>query len=260
MSCFPAALVAVLVATGGAEGEPRAAEQAATPAAAASAGDAGFETALEKGSYAVGFSFGSAMRRRKLEIVPEHLIAGVRDALSGRGGRISDQEAEVLNRQIQAAAHRRQQEERDALSAKNKAEGEAYLASNKDRPGVVTLPSGLQYEVVRAASGPRPAPDDTVHVHYRGTLIDGSPVHSSYERGQEAVLRPDGVIPAWTEALPMMSVGSKWKLYVPPDLGYEKIGVTGPNIPPGATLIYEVELLSIRPKAVEAPPPAAQKP
>ena len=102
--------------------------------------------------------------------------------------------------------------------------------------------------MLREGDGPKPAPSDTVRVHYRGTLIDGSPIDSSYDRGQPAVLRPDRVILAWTEALLMMSVGSKWKLYVPPSLGFEKMGFRDPNIPPGGTLIYEVELLSIEPR------------
>ena len=101
--------------------------------------------------------------------------------------------------------------------------------------------------MLREGDGPKPAPSDTVRVHYRGTLIDGSTFDSSYELGRPAVVRPDGVILAWTEALPMMSVGSKWRLYVPPSLGFENLGISGPNVPPGATLIYEVELLSLEP-------------
>ena len=210
--------------------------------------DDGFATPLDKSSYAVGLSFGNALQKRKVEVVTEQVLAGVRDALSGQGSRLSEQEAEVLTRQVRNAARRRLQQERAVLEKENRKEGEAFLATNKGRPGVVTTPSGLQYEVLRAGDGPKPAPSDTVRVHYRGTLIDGSPFDSSYERGQPAVVRPDRVILAWTEALPMMSVGSKWKLYVPPSLGFEKLGVSGPNIPPGGTLIYEMELLSFEPR------------
>jgi FKBP-type peptidyl-prolyl cis-trans isomerase len=209
--------------------------------------DDGFATPLEKSSYALGFSFGNVLQKRKVEFLSEQVLAGVRDALSGQGGRISEQEADALTRQAHNAARRRLQQERAALAKENMKEGEAFLAANKKRPSVVTTPSGLQYEVLREGDGPKPAPSDTVRVHYRGTLIDGSTFDSSYELGRPAVVRPDRVILAWTEALPMMSVGSKWRLYVPPDLGFEKLGISGPNVPPGATLIYEVELLSLEP-------------
>ena len=206
-----------------------------------------FSTDLERNSYALGMSFGMMLQRRKVDVSMEQLFAGLRDTLSGQDPRLDEEEAEILARRVQVDARKRLLEERAVVAERNREEGSAFLSKNKERPGVMTTQSGLQYEVLREGTGARPGASDTVRVHYRGVLIDGSPFDSSYDRGQPATVRPDRVIPAWTEALPMMSVGSKWRLYVPPELGFEKLGVTGPNIPPGGTLIYEVELLSVEP-------------
>ncbi|HMC32030.1 MAG TPA: FKBP-type peptidyl-prolyl cis-trans isomerase, partial [Candidatus Angelobacter sp.] len=132
----------------------------------------------------------------------------------------------------------------------NKKEGDAFLAANKTKPGVVTLPSGLQYKIVKAGTGPKPAATDTVVCNYRGTLIDGKEFDSSYKRGEPATFPVSGVIKGWTEALQLMPVGSKWELYIPPDLAYGARGA-GADIGPNATLLFEVELLSIQGK--EAP-------
>lgn len=151
---------------------------------------------MEKSSYALGFSFGNALQKRKVEVVTEEVLAGVRDALAGQGGRISEQEADGLARQRHNAAMLRLGQERAALEEKNKKEGEAFLAVNKERQGVITTPSGLQYEVLRDGDGPKPKVSDTVRVHYRGTLIDGSPFDSSYDQasrlsfGQTGSSRP----------------------------------------------------------------------
>jgi FKBP-type peptidyl-prolyl cis-trans isomerase FklB len=170
----------------------------------------------------------------------------------GGQGRMSEQEAAVLARHVQNEGTRRLQKERAEQSGKNRAEGQAFLETNKKHSGVVSLPSGLQYEVLRPGTGARPAADDAVKVHFRGTLMDGTVFDSSFDRGQPVVVRPDTTIPAWTEALPNMSVGAKWKLFVPADLGYgDKVA---DNIPPGSTLIFEVELLSIEPKAEQKAP------
>jgi FKBP-type peptidyl-prolyl cis-trans isomerase FklB len=131
---------------------------------------------------------------------------------------------------------------------KNKKEGEAFLAKNKEREGVVTLPSGLQYEVVKNGEGPKPSDADRVKVHYKGTLIDGTTFDSSYKRNKPAVFPVRGVIKGWTEALKLMSVGSKWKIYVPAALAYGKER-RGPDISPNSTLIFEMELLGIEPPA-----------
>jgi len=226
------------------------------PAAGApSSADGGFASETEKNSYALGYDYGRLMRTRKIEVVQDQLIAGLKDALGGAAGRLSDQDVTVLVRGIQNAAQRRLVKERAELAAKNRGDGQAFLDSNKQRPGVVVLPSGLQYEMLRAGSGPKPAAGDAVKVHFRGTLLDGTVFDSSPDNGEPVVVRTDNVIPAWGEALPLMPVGSKWKLFVPADLGYgDRFSA---NIPPGSTLIFEVELLSIEPPE-KAPGSAAE--
>jgi FKBP-type peptidyl-prolyl cis-trans isomerase len=250
MSRFVAVLALAALAAG-------AAAQAQQPAAQKPAAtDGGFASETEKGSYALGYDLGKTIQIRKFDVALETVIAGLRDALSGQPGRMSDEEATVLARQVQNEGMRRVMAERKALAAKNRAEGNAFLEANKKRPGVVALPSGLQYEVLRPGDGPKPAPDDGIKVHFRGTLLNGTVFDSSEGRGEPPVLTAGDGFKGWNEALPMMSVGAKWKLFVPPDLGYgDDIGAV--NIPPGATLIFEVELLSIEPKqkAAEAPRP-----
>jgi FKBP-type peptidyl-prolyl cis-trans isomerase FklB len=131
-----------------------------------------------------------------------------------------------------------------AAGEASRKEGEAFLAANKTKEGVKTLPDGLQYKILKQGTGVQPTADDTVSVNYRGTLIDGKEFDSSYKRGEPATFPVGGVIKGWTEALQMMPVGSKWELYIPADLAYGDRGA-GADIPPGATLIFEVELLSI---------------
>ena len=131
------------------------------------------------------------------------------------------------------------------VSAENKKEGTAFLARNKTKQGVVTLPSGLQYKILKAGNGKKPVGADTVECHYRGTLINGTEFDSSYRRGQAASFPVSGVIPGWTEALKLMPVGSKWQLFIPPQLAYGAQG-SGRDIGPDATLIFEVELLAIK--------------
>ncbi len=247
---FALALGALLAGAAAQAEEPPAPEQ--EPAAerpAASAEEGGFPSDLEKESYAIGYSFGSGLRKRKVEVAIGELLAGLRDGVTGGEGRLSEQEVVILTRKVQNAAMRRMREERAVLAAKNRAEGEAFLAANKERAGVVTLPSGLQYEVLREGDGPKPSPDDTVVVNYQGTLIDGT----SFEPYRERVpVSLKGNMPAWREALPMMSVGSKWKIFASTDLAWGENEMAA-NIPPGATLIWEIELLSIEPRTEAAP-------
>jgi FKBP-type peptidyl-prolyl cis-trans isomerase FklB len=233
-----------------ASGQPPAAPPATTQPAQAGGG---FADETQKNSYAVGYDFGRMIRTRKIEVVPETLINGVKDALAGAEGRLTDQEITVLVRGIHNEAMRRLKNERAAQSAKNRAEGAAFLEANKSRSGVVALPSGLQYEVLRPGDGPKPTPDDAVRVQFRGTLLDGKIFDTSETRPEPFIVRPTAVIAGWTEALPLMSVGAKWKLFVPAELGYgDRVA---DNIPPGSTLIFEVELVSIEPKAKDAKAP-----
>jgi FKBP-type peptidyl-prolyl cis-trans isomerase len=156
----------------------------------------------------------------------------------------------LVNFQKEFAA--KQQKRRAELAEKDKQEGEAFLAANKEKPGVQTLPDGLQYLVITNGTGPVPGPNDTVTVNYRGTLINGTEFDSSYKRGQPAQFPVGGVIHGWTEALEKMPVGSKWKLFIPAGLAYGEQGNRG--IPPNSTLIFEVELLDAK---SPAPPKAA---
>jgi FKBP-type peptidyl-prolyl cis-trans isomerase len=137
------------------------------------------------------------------------------------------------------------QEKAQQVAAANKTEGEAFLAANKEKEGVVTLPSGLQYKIVNAGTGPKPAASDSVSCNYRGTLVNGTEFDSSYKRGQPATFEVDRVIKGWTEALQLMPVGSKWQLFIPSNLAYGETGQPRGGIEPNATLIFDVELLSI---------------
>ncbi|MHB8784291.1 MAG: FKBP-type peptidyl-prolyl cis-trans isomerase [Desulfobacteria bacterium] len=199
----------------------------------------------EKISYSIGYQIGGDFKRQGIELVPDLLVKGIRDAAGGAEPRISPQEMRKtlvdLKRKVEADERKRQSE----IAGKARAEGEAFLAANGKKEGVVTLPSGLQYQVLAAGTGKSPNPTDNVTVHYRGTLVDGTEFESSYKRNAPVTLEVDRVIPGWKEALPMMKEGAKWRLCVPPKLAYGERGA-GPKIPPESTLIFEVELISVR--------------
>lgn len=177
-----------------------------------------------------------------------------KDAISGSKTLLTDEEAQAtitdMQKEVQGKMQAKMKEEGDA----NKKTGEDFLAANKTKDGVITLPSGLQYKILTTGSGPKPAASDTVECNYRGTLINGTEFDSSYKRGQPASFPVSGVIKGWTEALQLMPVGSKWQLFIPPDLAYGERGAGG-DIGPDETLIFEVELLSIKPKADTAKEP-----
>ena len=160
---------------------------------------------------------------------------------------LTEDEARTTLTQLQTEVRSKQQEKMKVAGEMNKKEGVEFLAANKTKEGVVILPSGLQYKILTAGTGPKPTASDTVVCNYRGTLISGAEFDSSYKRGQPASFPVNGVIKGWTEALQLMPVGSKWQLFVPAELGYGDRGA-GADIGPGATLIFEVELLSIQGK------------
>jgi FKBP-type peptidyl-prolyl cis-trans isomerase len=198
----------------------------------------------DKVSYSIGMDIGNNLKRQSIDVDVDLLAKGVKDALAGGETLLSDEEARetlvALQKELRAKAL-----ERKKLDAeKNKKEGEAFLAENKTKGGVVSLPSGLQYKILRSGDGSSPKGTDTVETNYRGTLIDGTEFDSSYKRGQAAVFPVNGVIAGWTEALQLMKVGDKWQLFVPPELAYGERGA-GP-IGPNSTLIFDVELLSIK--------------
>jgi len=151
----------------------------------------------------------------------------------------------------------KQKERAKVLGEKNKKEGEAYLEANRKKKGVKVLPSGLQYKVITEGKGKTPKATDTVTVNYKGTLIDGTEFDSSYKKGQPATFPVNKVIPGWTESLQLMKEGSKWQIVVPPALAYKEMGA-GNMIGPDATLIFEIELISVKP--AEAKPVPATKP
>jgi len=201
-------------------------------------------TEKEKVSYSIGFSIGTNFKRQSLDVDLDVLLRGMKDVLSGGDPLMSTEEQREVMTAFQTKQREKMEGGQKEKASKNKATGERFLSENKEEPGVVTLSSGLQYRVVVEGRGPRPVAADTVKTHYRGTLIDGTEFDSSYSRGEPASFPVRGVIKGWTEALQLMRVGSKWELYVPPDLAYGDRGA-GPDIGPGATLIFEIELLEI---------------
>ena len=174
---------------------------------------------------------------------------GLKDSTtSGAKTRLTEKEAKDVLTEVQNEARKRQTEEAQKAAVKNKTEGEAFLAANKDKEGVVTLPSGLQYKILTTGTGPKPTASDSVKCNYRGTLINGTEFDSSYKKGQPVTFGVGQVIKGWTEGLQLMPVGSKWQLFIPSSLAYGERGA-GAEIGPNSTLIFEVELISIEEKA-----------
>jgi FKBP-type peptidyl-prolyl cis-trans isomerase FklB len=175
---------------------------------------------------------------------PTIAARGFKDALGGSKSLLTDDEIKAALTQLRNDINQQQQAKAQEASGPNRKEGEAFLATNKAKEGVVTLPSGLQYKILTAGTGPKPAATDTVTCNYRGTLLNGKEFDSSYKRGHPESFPVSGVIKGWTEALQLMPVGSKWQLFIPADLAYGDRGA-GADIAAGDTLIFEVELLSI---------------
>ena len=220
-------------------------------------------TDKDKTSYAIGADLGMKLKQAEIDVDPAILSRAVKDVLSGGKTAMTDDEVRAklmdLTKGLQAKQQENQKKQAEAdkaIGEKNRKDGEAFLAENKSKEGVVALPSGLQYKVLKTGDGPKPTPQDTVTCNYRGTLLDGKEFDSSYKRGQPASFPVGGVIKGWTEALQLMPVGSKWQLFIPPDMAYGARGA-GADIGPNATLIFEVELISIQPKA--APPDKPQE-
>ena len=196
----------------------------------------------------IGSGLGANLKKQSVEVDSTLVSQGLKDAMSGGKTRLTEEEAQAVLKEVQTEVQKEQQAKMKEAADKNKGEGEAFLAANKSKDGVVTLPSGLQYKILTAGTGPKPTASDSVKCNYRGTLINGTEFDSSYKRGQPATFAVGQVIKAWTEALQLMPVGSKWQLFVPSSLAYGERGA-GAEIGPNATLIFEVELLSIEEKA-----------
>jgi FKBP-type peptidyl-prolyl cis-trans isomerase len=193
-------------------------------------------------SYGLGMSLGQNLKRQANDLDPDLLAKGLKDAFSGAKPLMTDQQIKAYTAQMQAL----QGEASKGLAEKNKTEGAAFLAANKKKPGVVTLPSGLQYKVIKEGTGKSPKATDTVSTHYTGTLLDGTKFDSSVDRGQPASFPVNGVIAGWTEALQKMKVGSKWQLFIPAELAYGANPRAGGPIGPNAVLVFDIELLGIQ--------------
>ena len=204
------------------------------------------KTQKEKVSYSIGLNMGKNLAKKSIDIEPRLLAEGIRDGMTKSESDFLLTKDEIRDAMLafQKEMIQKQQAEKQALAEKNMAEGEKFLAENKEKPGVETLPSGLQYKVIKEGSGKKPLATSTVTTHYTGRLIDGTVFDSSVKRGTPATFELSQVIKGWAEGLQLMKEGSKCEFYVPPELAYGENGV-GDVIGPNATLIFEVELLSI---------------
>jgi FKBP-type peptidyl-prolyl cis-trans isomerase FklB len=206
------------------------------------------KTQSQKSSYAIGMNIGKNLKRDSVEVDPAILVRGLKDALAGNKLLLTDEEAKAALTGLQAEVRAKEEAKAKAAAVENKKTGEAFLAANKTKEGVVTLPSGLQYKIIKEGTGPKPTAEDTVLCHYRGSLADNTEFDSSYKRGEPLKIPVGGVIKGWTEAIQLMPVGSKWQLFIPSDLAYGERGAPGSPIGPNSTLVFDVELISIEPK------------
>jgi FKBP-type peptidyl-prolyl cis-trans isomerase len=202
------------------------------------------ETQKQKVSYSIGINVGADFRQQELDLNIEALFKGIEDAFLDRERMLTEEERQEAMATFQNDLMEKQAERNRVLGEKNIREGRKFLAENRKKEGIVALPSGLQYQVLRSGTGPSPKVTDTVKAHYISWLLDGTEFNNSYRQGKPAVFGLDQVIPAWAEALQLMKIGDKWKLFVPSELGYGNKGM-GQIIGPHATLIFEVELLGI---------------
>ena len=244
-TCLAVAAFSTLVS---AQDETKKAEKPAAKAGKPSAKEVEADSALKdvraKASYAIGLSIGRRLKQQVADIDADLVAKGCADALTDSKPLIGDEDAQAAIEIFQREVNAKQVETNKAATEKNKKEGEAFLAANQKKAGVQTTKSGLQYKVLKQGTGKVPASTDQVTTHYQGTLIDGTVFDSSYKRGEPATFPVDGVIAGWTEALQLMKVGSKWQLFIPPNLAYGERG-SPPAIGPQATLIFDIELLGI---------------
>lgn len=200
-------------------------------------------TEMDKVSYVIGTQIAQNLKQQGIEISIEPLIMGFKDAITGKEMAISNEEMQQVMSAFQQRMMAKQMAEQAEEASKNLAEAQKFLEANKSKEGVKTLPSGLQYKVIKEGTGKSPTTENKVKTHYRGTLINGSEFDSSYKRNEPVEFPVTGVIKGWVEALQLMKVGAKWELYIPPDLAYGERG--RPGIPPNSLLIFEIELLDI---------------
>jgi FKBP-type peptidyl-prolyl cis-trans isomerase len=213
-----------------------------------------FKNEKEQLGYALGMNYGTMFVRQDVELDPEALLRGLKDVMSSNKTLLTEEQVRQTLNDAQGRIREKQQAKAKVQGVENKKKADDFLAANKDKAGVAVTGSGLQYKILSTGSGPKPSATDSVTVHYKGTLLDGTEFDSSYKRGQPATFGVSGVIKGWTEALQLMNAGSKWELYIPPDLAYGEQG--RPNIPPNSLLVFEVELLTNAPPAPPAAPAA----
>jgi FKBP-type peptidyl-prolyl cis-trans isomerase FklB len=200
----------------------------------------------EKASYSIGHELGASLKKGNMEVNPDVLLKGLRDGLSGAKSLLTEEQIKETMAAFQKEMMEKQAAAQKELGEKNQAAGEKFLAENKKKEGVKTTASGLQYKVLKEGSGDSPKETDTVVTNYKGTLLDGTEFDSSYKRNEPATFPVNRVIKGWTEALMLMKPGAKYQLWIPAALGYGERGV-GKDIGPNSTLVFEVELLSIKP-------------
>ena len=208
------------------------------------------KTVVTVSSYALGANMGQNLKGEGVDVDLDSFVQGLRDGMAGAEPKYTSAQIRTAFKAFQAKMQQRAQ----AAGEKNKAEGQKFLADNKSKPGIVALPSGLQYKILKEGTGPKPLATDSVSCTYRGTLINGTEFDSTEKHGGQPVTFPvNGVIKGWTEALQLMPVGSKWQLYIPPSLAYGERGA-GADIGPNETLIFDVDLVSIEKKPAESAP------
>ncbi len=213
----------------------------------------------DKVSYAIGLDIGNTFKKQGMQLNTDALAAGVKDAITGAKPLMSDDEVKNTMITFSKDMNERQGKVMEEQRAKNVADGEKFLSANKAKPDVKTTASGLQYKVIKDGSGTPPKETDSVTVNYRGTLVDGTEFDSSYKRGEPATFPVNRVIKGWTEALQLMKPGSKYQLFIPANLAYGD-RATGGDIGPASTLIFDVELLSVKPGEAAAAPAAGTSP
>jgi FKBP-type peptidyl-prolyl cis-trans isomerase FklB len=216
------------------------------------------KTQDQKVSYLLGLDMGSYLKKMGIAIDQAALFQGIKDTLSGQKPLLTQEQAAALKQEFGKKMQEEQMAKAKAAGEKNSKEGAAFLEKNKSEKGVITTASGLQYTILTQGTGSKPKSTDVVTVNYRGTTLDGKEFDSSYKHGQPATFPVTGVIPGWTEALQLMNVGTKAKLFVPSSLAYGERGA-GEDIGPNATLVFDIELISISANPNPATPPAARK-
>jgi FKBP-type peptidyl-prolyl cis-trans isomerase FklB len=234
-----------------AAGPAKSSAPAKAPAAQAPAAASAFKTQKEKLSYAIGMEMGKGVKTQGIDVDPALLTQGLNDALSGGKPRMSEEELKQVITALQQDLRQKQTASQQAAGAENKAKGDAYLAENAKKDGVVALPDGLQYKILTAGQGKKPAEADTVLCNYKGTFIDGTEFDSSEKAGKPVPFEVKNVIPGFKEVLQLMPVGSKWQVFIPSTLGYGERGA-GSVIGPNSALIFEIELVGIQEPASPA--------